>query len=148
MIQAGIIGVTGYTGGELIRLLYSHPQVTIAKVASRSNKGSLVSDNHGHFFETLQIVDEGIDDPVDFVKGLDVVFLALPHGTASEVVAQIKGKVKIIDLSADFRLKDIKTYEKWYGVEHSCPQYLEEAIYGLPELYREQIKNADIIANP
>lgn len=148
MIQAGIIGVTGYTGAELIRILYSHPEVNIKKIASRSNKGLQLSENHKHFFKTLDIVDEGLDNPQDFVKGLDVVFLALPHGTASEIVAQIKGKVKIIDLSADFRLKDLEVYEKWYGVKHSCPNYFKEAVYGLPEIYREEIKNADLVANP
>lgn len=148
MIKAGIIGVTGYTGAELLRLLYSHPKVEISKVASRSNKGSLVWDNHSHFFNVLNIMDQGLDDPIAFVEGLDVVFLALPHGTASEIVSLIKDKVKIIDLSADFRLKDLEIYEKWYGVKHSCPEYFKESVYGLPEIYREDIKNADLIANP
>ncbi len=148
MIQAGIIGVTGYTGAELIRLLYSHPEVNIKKVASRSNKGCQIFENHSHFFKTIDMVDQGLDDPASFVEGLDVVFLALPHGTASEIVAKIKGKVKIIDLSADFRLRDLETYEEWYGVKHSCPEYFKDAVYGLPELYRDQIKNTDLIANP
>lgn len=148
MIQVGIIGVTGYTGSELIRILHSHPMVNIKKVASRSNKGCRVSDNHKQFFKTLKIMDEGLDNPEDFVKDLDIVFLALPHGTASEIVAKIKGKVKIIDLSADFRLKDLGVYEKWYGVKHSCPKYFSEAVYGLPEIYRDKIKDAELVANP
>lgn len=148
MIQVGIIGVTGYTGAELIRILYSHPKVNIKKVASRSNKGYQVSENHKHFFKTLNIIDDGLDNPEEFAKDLDVVFLALPHGTASEIVAKLKGKVKIIDLSADFRLKDLGIYEKWYGVKHSCPNYFKDAVYGLPEIYREKIKNTDLVANP
>ncbi len=148
MIQVGIIGVTGYTGSELMRILHSHLMVNIKKVASRSNKGGQVSDNHKQFLKNLSIWDEGIDDPEDFVKDLDLVFLALPHGTASEIVAKIKGKVRIIDLSADFRIKDLETYEKWYGVKHSCPDYLSEAVYGLPEIYRQEIKDAELVANP
>lgn len=148
MIKAGIIGVTGYTGAELVRLLYGHPDVKLLKAASRSGKDSLITDNHKHFFKKIEIIDSGLDNPEDFVEGLDLVFLALPHGTASEIVKKIKGKVKIIDLSADFRLKDLSIYEKWYGVKHSCPEYFSEAVYGLPEIYREQIKKTDLVANP
>lgn len=148
MIQAGIIGVTGYTGAELIRLLYSHPKVNIKRVASRSNKDCQIFENHSHLFKVIDMVDEGLDNPEKFVEGLDVVFLALPHGTASEIVAKIKGKVRIIDLSADFRLRDLDIYEEWYGVKHSCPEYFKDAVYGLPELYREDIKDTDLIANP
>ncbi len=148
MIQAGIIGVTGYTGAELIRILYSHPEVNIQKVASRSNKGCQIFENHSHLFKVIDMVDGGLDNPEKFVEGLDVVFLALPHGTASEIVAKIKGKVKIIDLSADFRLRDLNIYEKWYGVKHSCPEFFKDAVYGLPEVYREDIKKSDLVANP
>lgn len=148
MIKAGIIGVTGYTGAELLRLLYSHQHVEIAKVASRSNQGNQVSDHHYHLLKAIDLVEEDLSDLAGFVQGLDVVFLALPHGTASEVVAQIGGKVKIIDLSADFRLKSLDTYTKWYGVEHSCPEFLAHSVYGLPELYRDAIKDAEIVANP
>lgn len=148
MIKAGIIGVTGYTGAELVRLLQGHPDASLLKAASRSGKDSLITDNHKHFYKKIEIVDSGLDDPQAFVQGLDVVFLALPHGTASEIVKQIKGKVKIIDLSADFRLKDLSLYEKWYGVKHSCPEYFSQAVYGLPEVYRKEIRGTDLVANP
>ena len=148
MIKAGIIGVTGYTGAELLRLLHSHHKVEIVKVASRSNSGNQVSDNHYHLLKAIDLVEQDLSDLPAFAEGLDVVFLALPHGTASEVVAEIAGKVRIVDLSADFRIRSLETYKKWYGVEHSCPELIEGAAYGLPEIYREQIKLAPIVANP
>ena len=148
MIQAGIIGMTGYTGAELLRLLYSHPGVKIAKVASRSNQGNPLSGNHLQFLKAFDMVEEGLEDLEAFCRGLDVVFLALPHGTASEVVAAIHDKVKVIDLSADFRIKNYEIYKKWYGEHHVCPELFSEAVYGLPELYREEIREASLVANP
>lgn len=148
MIRAGIIGVTGYTGAELIRYLYGHPDISFIKAASRSGKDKPLADNHRHLYKKVQIIDSGLDRPEEFVQDLDLVFLALPHGTASEMVKKIKGKAKIIDLSADFRLKDLSIYEATYGVRHSCPEYFKEAVYGLPEIYREEIKKTDLVANP
>lgn len=149
MIKAGIIGVNGYAGGEVLRLLVRHPEVEVAAVASRSQTDHLVSEIFpsmiGDKTGELRIVAV---DAEEFAE-CDLVFLAVPHGVAAELAPGFldQGK-KVIDLGADFRFKDVEVYEAWYGVKHSAVSYLAEAVYGLPELYREQIKGARLVGNP
>lgn len=147
MIKAGIVGATGYTGVELMRLLAQHPQVQLQVVTSRSEQGKQVSD----FFPSLRgIIDQVYVEPdVSTLGACDVVFFATPNGTAMQSAPALLEKgTRIIDLSADFRLKNVAEWEKWYGQKHACPELLSEAVYGLPELNREQIRKARLIANP
>ena len=148
MIKAGIIGATGYAGQELIRLLYNHPKVEIIHLSSRSYAGKKLSEVYPNFTGILDIELAGMDAQ-QMADDCDVVFFALPHGlTAGQISEELLEKTKIIDIGADFRLKDKDVYESWYKVKHSAPQFLKEAVYGLCELNREQIKNARIVANP
>ena len=148
MIKAGIIGATGYAGQELIRLLYNHTKVEIIHLSSRSYAGKKLSEVYPNFTGILDIELAGMDAQ-QMADDCDVVFFALPHGlTAGQISEELLEKTKIIDIGADFRLKDKDVYESWYKVKHSAPQFLKEAVYGLCELNREQIKNARIVANP
>ena len=145
--KIGIIGVTGYTGGELIRLLLNHPQVEIAAAASRSNVGKQVSEVHHHLYQYLDLVE--CEMQAENFAHCDLVFLALPHGTSSLLAKELVALgVKVIDLGADMRLRDFSIYQEWYGAEHHWPEILPETIYGLPEIYREKIKLQNLIANP
>ncbi|MEW6182421.1 MAG: N-acetyl-gamma-glutamyl-phosphate reductase [Bacillota bacterium] len=148
MIKVGIIGATGYTGAELVRLLVRHPAVEIAMLTSRSYAGKKLSEVFPHLtgFSDRELVALDADE---VAAGCDVVFVALPHGHAVSVAKTVldRGK-RFIDLGADFRFRDVRVYEDWYKVKHEAPALLEEAVYGLPELYREQIKNSRLIANP
>ncbi len=147
MIKAGIIGVTGYTGSELLRLLLNHPQVIIHKVASRSNAGQPVSLVHKHLLGQTDLVECDID--ARNFTDCDVVFLAVPHGASSALAKElVAAGVKVIDLGADMRLRDIAVYQKWYQAEHAWPEILPQTVYGLPELYREEIVKSILIANP
>ncbi len=147
MIKVGIVGGTGYTGVELLRLLSIHPQVDLKVITSRSNAGTKVSD----FFPSLRgFVDIEFTVPdQNILNACDLVFFATPNATAMlqtpELIAQ---GVRVIDLAADFRIKDIAVWEKWYGTQHSCPDVVAQAIYGLPEMNREAIKVAQVVANP
>ncbi len=147
-MKIGIIGATGYAGGELVRLLMGHPKAEIVWYGSRS----YIDKKYYEVFQNMfQIVDEKCmdDNMEDLVKQVDVVFTATPQGfCASVLTEEILSKVKIIDLSADFRIKDVKTYEEWYKIEHKSPQFLEEAVYGLCEVNREAVKKARLVANP
>ena len=148
MIKAGIIGATGYAGGELARLLLQREDVQILWYGSRSYVGQKYASVYPNLF---QIVEDSCQD--DSLKELadraDVVFTATPQGFCASIIEEeILSKVKVIDLSADFRIKDQKVYEKWYKLEHKSPQFLEEAVYGLPEVNREKIREARLIANP
>jgi N-acetyl-gamma-glutamyl-phosphate reductase len=148
MIKAGIIGATGYAGQELIRLLYHHKSVDLVYLSSHSYEGMKLSDVYPNFTGILEkkLVSMNAEQMAD---ECDVIFFALPHGlTAGQISEEILKKVKIIDLGADFRIKDKNVYENWYKVNHPTPQFLEEAVYGLCELNREKIKNARIVANP
>ena len=148
MIRVGIIGATGYAGGELVRLLMNHKEAEIKWFGSRSYVDKKYADVYQNFF---QIVDEKcMDDNMEALADeVDVVFTATPQGLCASLVNEdILNKVKVVDLSADFRIKDVATYEKWYGIEHKSPQFIEEAVYGLCEINREDIKKARLIANP
>ena len=148
MIRAGIIGSTGYAGQELVRILLGHKDVEIKWYGSRS----YIDQAYASVFQNMfQLVDEKcLDDNMEAMADqVDVIFTATPQGLCASLVNEnILNKVKIIDLSADFRIKDVNVYEKWYGIEHKAPQYIEEAVYGLCEVNREKIKQARIIANP
>ena len=148
MIKAGIIGSTGYAGAELVRLLLNHPEVEIVWYGSRSYTDKKYASVYQNFFKLIDA--KCMDDNMDELAGsVDVIFTATPQGLCAGLVNdEILSKVKIIDLSADFRLKDVSTYEKWYGITHAAPQYIDEAVYGLCEINREDIKKARLIANP
>jgi N-acetyl-gamma-glutamyl-phosphate reductase len=146
-IKAGIVGATGYTGQELLRLLAMHPEVSLEVVTSRGEAGRAVSA----LFPNLRgIVDSVFIDPESAaLENCDVVFFATPNGTAMTMVPSLLDKgVKIIDLSADFRIKDPGLWSQWYGMDHACPKLLEKAVYGLPEMTRDQIGGASLVANP
>lgn len=147
MIRVGIVGGTGYTGVELLRLLVAHPAVDLAVITSRGEKGIKVSD----LFPNLRgRVELAFVEPEDSIlKRCDVVFFATPNGTAMKSVpVLLEAGVKVIDLAADFRLRQVEEWERWYGMPHACPELLHEAVYGLPEINREAIRNARLIANP
>jgi len=146
-IKVGIVGGTGYTGVELLRLLSIHPNVELTAITSRGEAGLLVSD----MFPSLRAyVDLKFTDPAQSnLTECDVVFFATPHGVAmSQVQELLDANVKVIDLAADFRLQDVAVFEQWYKMPHSCPNVLREAVYGIPELYREKIKSSKVIGNP
>ena len=148
MIKVGIIGATGYAGGELVRILTGHKDAEIKWYGSRSYIGKKYADVYQNMF---QIVDaECMDDNMEeLASQVDVIFTATPQGLCASLVnEEILSRVKIIDLSADFRLKDVKVYEEWYKIEHKAPHFLEEAVYGLCEINREDVKKARLVANP
>lgn len=148
MIKVGIIGATGYAGGELVRILTGHKEAEIKWFGSRS----YIDQKYASVYQNMfQIVDATcMDDNMDeLAKQVDVIFTATPQGLCASLVNEdILSKVKIIDLSADFRIKDVSVYEKWYGIEHKSPQFIDEAVYGLCEINRDKVKNARLIANP
>ena len=146
-LKIGIVGGTGYTGVELLRLLALHPQAELTIITSRGEAGLPVAD----MFPSLRgYVDLAFSDPaMADLSACDVVFFATPHGVAmSQAPALLAANVKIIDLAADFRLQDSAVFEQWYKIPHSCADILKDAVYGIPELYREQIKSAKVIGNP
>ncbi len=147
MIKIGIVGGTGYTGIELLRILARHPESELVAITSRKEAGTRVAD----LFPSLRgIVDIAYSDPAkaDLAKS-DVVFFATPNTVAmGEVKALLQAGARVVDLSADFRIKNVAEWEKWYKVRHVAPELLTEAVYGLPEVYREQIKRARLVANP
>ena len=146
-IKVGIVGGTGYTGVELLRLLAIHPDVELTAITSRGEAGMPVAD----MFPSLRgFVDLAFSDPATAdLAACDVVFFATPHGVAmSQAQALLAANVKVIDLAADFRLQDTAVFEKWYKMPHSCPDILAQAVYGIPELNREQIQSAQVIGNP
>ena len=148
MIKAGIIGATGYAGGELVRILSGHPDVEIVWYGSRSYIDQKYADVYRNIF---RIVDAACmdDNMEELAEEADVIFTATPQGFCASVISEeILSRTRIVDLSADFRIKDVKTYEKWYGIEHKSPQFIEEAVYGLCEVNREDVKSARLVANP
>lgn len=147
MIKVGIVGGTGYTGVELMRLLALHPQVKLEVITSRSQAGSAVTA----LFPNLRgMVDLNFSEPsVDSYRDCDLVFFATPNTTAmSQATELLEAGVRVIDLAADFRIKHVPTWEQWYGATHACPELVDEAVYGLPELNREAIRAARLVANP
>jgi N-acetyl-gamma-glutamyl-phosphate reductase len=147
MIKAAVLGASGYTGLELLRILAIHPEVEVVKATSRQYEGQAVVG----VFPSLTGFYDGLlfSDPAEFLQtGAQVVFSCLPHGASQEVVpGLVEAGHKVVDLSADFRIKDVKTFNEWYG-EHKAPGLVKKAVYGLPELYRDDIKAASLVANP
>ena len=147
MIKVGIVGGTGYTGVELLRLLLQHPQAELAVITSRGEAGRSVSELFPSLAGRLDLSFSDVD--VRTLATCDVVFFATPNGVAmQQVPTLLDAGARVIDLAADFRLRDPAEWERWYGVPHACPQLLQEAVYGLPELNRERIARARLIANP
>jgi N-acetyl-gamma-glutamyl-phosphate reductase len=145
VIKVGIVGGTGYTGVELLRLLASHPSTELVAITSRSEKGKPVSA----LFPNLRgIVDMPFTEPtVANLKDCDVVFFATPHGVAQNLVPEILAAgIRVVDLSADFRIRDIDIWEKWYAQKHAAPQLVSQAVYGLPEFNRDEIADANLVA--
>lgn len=148
MIKVGIIGATGYAGNELVRLLLQHKEAEIIWYGSRSYIEKPYADVYRNMFQLVE--EKCLDDNIEELsKSADVIFTATPQGFCASVVNDtVLNQTKIIDLSADFRIKDVKTYESWYKIEHKSPQYLDEAVYGLCEINRDKIKDARLVANP
>jgi N-acetyl-gamma-glutamyl-phosphate reductase len=147
MLKIGIVGGTGYTGVELLRILSQHPQVSIEAITSRKEAGMDVAQ----LFPSLRgRIELKFSDPAEAsLDKCDLVFFATPNGIAmKQVPSLLDAGVRIIDLAADFRIKDIALWEKWYGMPHACPELVAEAVYGLPEINRDRIKTARLIANP
>ena len=147
MIKVGIVGGTGYTGVELLRLLAQHPEVELTAITSRGEAGTPVAD----MFPSLRgRVTLKFSDPKDApLDRCDVVFFATPNGIAmQQAAALLAAGVRIVDLAADFRIKDVAVWEKWYGMTHAAPELVAEAVYGLPEVNRERIRGARLVANP
>lgn len=147
-MKVGIIGSTGYAGAEIVRLLYSHPEAEIVWYGSRSYIDKNFASVFGNMFKLVTDVCKG-ENIKELAETVDVIFTATPQGYCATLVSEeVLSKTKIIDLSADFRIKDVATYEKWYGIEHASPEFIDEAVYGLCEINREAVKNARLIANP
>ena len=148
MIKAGIIGATGYAGGELVRILTGHRDVEIKWYGSRSYIDKKYAEVYQNMFQIVD--DKCMDDNMEALADeVDVIFTATPQGLCASLVnEEILSKVKIVDLSADFRIKDVATYEEWYKIQHPTPQFVPEAVYGLCELNREAVKKARLVANP
>ena len=148
MIKVGIIGATGYAGGELVRILSGHKDAEIKWYGSRSYIDQKYADVYRNMFRIVDAVCMD-DNMEELASQVDVIFTATPQGLCASLVNEdILSKTKIIDLSADFRLKDVKVYEEWYKIEHKAPQFIEEAVYGLCEVNREGVKGARLVANP
>jgi N-acetyl-gamma-glutamyl-phosphate reductase len=147
MIKVGIVGGTGYTGVELLRLLAQHPDVELKVITSRGDAGTAVSD----MFPSLRgRVGLKFEDPAKAdLKSCDIVFFATPNGIAmQQAPALLESGVRVVDLAADFRIRDIVEWEKWYGMQHACPEWVAKAVYGLPEMNRAAIRDARLVANP
>ncbi len=148
MIKAGIIGATGYAGGELVRILLGHKEVEIKWYGSRSYIDQKYASVYQNMFQLVE--DTCLDDNIEaLAQQVDVIFTATPQGyLAGLLTEEILGKTKVIDLSADYRIKDVSVYEKWYNIQHKSPEFIEEAVYGLCEINREKVKKARLVANP
>ena len=145
--RVSIVGATGYTGGELLRYLVRHPEVTVARVTSETFSGAPIHDIHKFLKGRLGLVCEKLNVNA-LAADSDLVFVCLPHGAAARTVASLlKKNTRVIDLSADFRLKDAAVYKRWYGA-HPLTPLLKESVFGLPERYRDEIRNAPLVANP
>ncbi|MDG2479756.1 MAG: N-acetyl-gamma-glutamyl-phosphate reductase, partial [Alphaproteobacteria bacterium] len=145
-LKVAVLGASGYTGAELLRLVVEHNGIEIAALTADRRAGEQVGAVYPHLAH-LALPDMVAIDGVDW-SAIDAVFCCLPHGTTQEVIAGLPGHVKIVDLSADFRLTDTATYARWYGGEHRAPGLQTEAVYGLTEIKREVVRNARLVANP
>ena len=147
-IRVGIIGATGYAGAEIVRILQGHPAAEVVWYGSKSYIGKEYASIYRNFFQVAEDICQG-DELDKLADQADVIFTATPQGFLASVISEgILQKVKVVDLSADFRLKDVSVYEKWYGIEHKAPQFIKEAVYGLCEINREAVREARLIANP
>lgn len=147
MIRAGIVGGTGYTGVELLRLLATHPEVSLEVITSRSEEGIAVADMFPNLRGHVALAFSAPD--IEVLRACDVVFFATPNGIAMGMAgALLEAGVKVIDLAADYRIKEVPLWQQWYGMAHTSPELVAEAVYGLPELNREQIRGARLVANP
>ena len=147
MIKVGVVGGTGYTGVELLRLLAGHPDAELTVITSRSEAGRPVADLFPNLRGSLDMAFSVPD--IGELSACDLVFFATPNGTAMTMVPQLlEAGVRVIDLAADFRLREADEWQKWYGMEHACPEYLQQAVYGLPEVNRAAIAQARLVANP
>ena len=147
MIKVGIVGGTGYTGVELIRIIANHREVEIKVITWRSNAGTLVSDVYPNLRGRINLAFS--EPTLEAYKNCDLVFFATPNATAMFLAqALLDSGTKVIDLAADFRIKDVELWQKWYGEKHACPDLLSQAVYGLPEINREAIRSANLVANP
>jgi N-acetyl-gamma-glutamyl-phosphate reductase len=141
-VRAGIINVSGYAGVELARLLSQHPEVTLTSVTGRSTAGKKLAEVFPHLGEIDLTIEAELDE-------VDIVFSAMPHReSVTEIIPLIKKGLKVIDISADFRLKEAGDYPRWYDYKHPAPELLKQAVYGLPELKRAQVAGARLVANP
>ena len=155
-VKAGIIGATGYAGAEILRLLLLHPDVEVVWIGSRSYQGKEIASEYPNFrgFTELKLIDDDTDrlkegEILKLAKDVDVIFTATPQGACASLMSEeLLQETKVIDMSADFRLKDVDVYEKWYKITHLAPAFLDEAVYGLTELHRDAVKQARILANP
>ncbi len=148
MIYVGIIGATGYAGNELVRILSNHPEVKIRWYGSRSYIDKKYYEVFGNMFQIVEDICKD-DNLAELVENVDVIFTATPQGFLASVLdKEMLSKVKIIDLSADYRIEDVSIYEEWYGIEHKSPELIKEAVYGLCEVNREKIKETQLVANP
>lgn len=147
VIQVGIVGGTGYTGVELLRLLANHPHAEVKVITSRAESGVQVSELYPSLRGFYDLAFTAPD--ADVLSECDVVFFATPHGVAQAMMPELIGRgVRVVDLSADFRIRDQKVWESWYGQDHACPELIEQAVYGLPEVNRAQIASAQLVACP
>lgn len=147
MVRVGIVGGTGYTGAELLRILARHPAAAIAVITSRTEAGVAVAEMFPHLRGRLDLEFTSPDEGA--LAECDLVYFATPNGTAMKAVPDLLARgVRVIDLAADFRLKDPVLWETWYGMPHACPELLDEAVYGLPELNRDAVRGARLVANP
>ncbi|MEM2914818.1 MAG: N-acetyl-gamma-glutamyl-phosphate reductase [Candidatus Bathyarchaeia archaeon] len=147
-MKVSIIGASGYVGGELLRILLGHPKVEVVSATSNSYAGEFVYRVHPNLRGQTNLKFT-MSEPSKIVGNCDLVFVSTPHGISSSFIPQLlESGLKVIDLSADFRLKNSEDYERWYGWKHKCPELLEKAVYGLPELHRKEIENAQLVATP
>ena len=147
MVKASVIGATGYAGAELMRLLTAHPEAVITHAVSKSFAGQKISALYPSFLSNDYTLEELDFDAV--AQDSDIVFTCLPHGASAETAAQLISRgARVIDLSGDFRYNDVSVYERWYKIQHAAPELLSESVYGMPELYRERIKKAQLVGNP
>ena len=148
MIKVGIIGSTGYAGAEIVKLIQNHPEAEVVWFGSKSFEGEPFAKVYRNMFELVdeKCLGDNIDELADKV---DVIFTATPQGLCSKIINEdVLSKTKVIDLSADFRIKDVDIYEKWYGIKHESPEFIDEAVYGLCEINRDKTKDARLVANP